>query len=102
MLTADDKNLTADNATLILITNKALTRLSSSLDKMVHQYQLEGEASIVRLEKIETILWTLTLLLLALEAALIFYPFTKLAIEKLHQITRELKFHEEYLETIIE
>ncbi|WP_081439402.1 EAL domain-containing protein [Methylotenera versatilis] len=105
LLAADDKNLTTDNATLLLITNTALTRLSSSLDKMVHQYQLEGEASIVRLEKIETLLWTLTLLLLAFEAALIFYPFTKftkLAIEKLHQITRELKFHEEYLETIIE
>ncbi len=72
---------------------------------MVHHYQLEGEASIVSLEKVETLLWTVTLILLALEAALIFYPFTKftkLAVEKLHQITRELKFHEEYLETIIE
>jgi diguanylate cyclase (GGDEF)-like protein/PAS domain S-box-containing protein len=105
LLASENKDLKIDNSKLLLITNTALTTLVSSLDNMVHQYQLEGEASINRLDKIETMLWLLTLVLLAVEASLIFYPFTKftkLAIDRLHQLTSELKFHKKNLEAMIE
>jgi diguanylate cyclase (GGDEF)-like protein/PAS domain S-box-containing protein len=105
LLATDNKNLTVDNLVLLYITNTASTTLLSSLDKMVHQYQLEGEASIISLDQIETILWSLTLLLLAFEAALIFYPFTKyikLVIGKMNRIMHELEFQEKHLEGIIE
>lgn len=101
LLATDSDKLSPDNAALRYITNTAPTTLVSSLDKAVHQYQLEGEASIKQLEKAETALWILTLLLLSLEAMLIFNPFIKhikVVINKLKRATDEILLNQETLE----
>ncbi|MDP2153939.1 MAG: diguanylate cyclase [Methylotenera sp.] len=101
LLATDSEKLATDNSALRYITNTAPTILVSSLDNAVHQYQLEGEASIKQLEKAETALWMLTLLLLSLEAILIFNPFIKhikKVIEKLQRATAEILEHQENLE----
>ena len=101
LLATDRDKLSPDNAALRYITNTAPTTLVSSLDKAVHQYQLEGEASIKQLEKAETALWILTLLLLSLEAMLIFNPFIKhikVVINKLKRATDEILLNQETLE----
>jgi len=101
LIATDRDKLSPDNAALRYITNTAPTTLVSSLDKAVHQYQLEGEASIKQLEKAETALWILTLLLLSLEAMLIFNPFIKhikVVINKLKRATDEILLNQETLE----
>ncbi|MDP2143479.1 MAG: EAL domain-containing protein [Gallionella sp.] len=101
LLLLDDDALTPDHPLLQYITQTAPTTLVSSLDRMVRQYQQEGEASVARLQKAETIFWLVTLLLLALEAALIFHPFTRHVrsiIARLQSVTGELSRHQEHLE----
>lgn len=105
LLLLDVNALTINNASLRYITNTATTSLLTSLDKMVYQYQIEGEASIKSLEKIETILWFFTMLLLMLEAVLIFRPIVKHiqnVIRKLQIKTDELQLHKEGLEEAVE
>lgn len=104
LLMQDDAELTPDNPLLGYITQTAPTTLVTSLDKMVQQYQLEGEASVGHLQQAESIFWVITLLLLILEAALIFRPFTthvKIIIGKLQNVTAELKVHQENLEELV-
>ena len=101
LIATDNDKLGIDNPALRYITLTAPTILVSSLDKAVHQYQLEGEASIKQLEKAETALWILTLLLLSLEAILIFNPFIKhikVVIDKLKNATDEILLNQETLE----
>jgi signal transduction histidine kinase len=59
------------------ITMTAPSQLLTSLDNVVKQYQLEGETSVRKLARAEMIFWLLTLLLLLMEALLIFHPFIK-------------------------
>jgi diguanylate cyclase (GGDEF)-like protein/PAS domain S-box-containing protein len=104
LLQLSDDTLTATNPLLQYITQNAPNTLVASLDQMVRQYQLEGEASVRRLQKAETIFWGVTLFLLALEAALIFHPFVrhiKFIISKLQGVTEELQFHQNQLEATI-
>ncbi len=104
VLLLDDDGLTADNPLLQYIAQNAPNNLVSTLDKMVRQYQLEGEASVTRLQMAETIFWGITLLLLALEAGLIFHPFVKhikVIIGKLQLVTEELELHERQLEETV-
>lgn len=101
LLTLDDDALTPDPPLLRHITLTAPTTLVSALDRMVRQYQQEGEASVGRLQKAETIFWLVTLLLLMLEAALIFHPFTRHIrniIDQLQSVTEELRLQHEHLE----
>ncbi|MCK9200392.1 MAG: EAL domain-containing protein [Gallionella sp.] len=101
LLLQDDAALMPDNPLLQYITRTAPTTLVYALDRMVQQYQLEGEASVARLQKAETIFWVVTLLLLILEAALIFHPFTRHVrniIGKLQSVTGELRLQQEHLE----
>ncbi|ACT48664.1 diguanylate cyclase domain-containing protein [Methylotenera mobilis] len=101
LIATDNDKLAIDNPALRYITLTAPTTLVSSLDKAVHQYQLEGEASIKRLEEAETALWIVTLLLLALEAMLIFHPFIKhikVVVGKLRRATDEILQNQETLE----
>jgi len=101
LLTLDDDALTPDHPLLQHITLTAPTTLVSALDRMVRQYQQEGEASVGRLQKAETIFWLVTLLLLMLEAALIFHPFTRHIrniIGQLQNVTDELRLQHEHLE----
>lgn len=104
LLMLNDDALTASNPLLQYITQNALSTLVAALDQMVRQYQLDGEASISRLQKAETVFWGATLLLLVLEAALIFHPFVKhvkIIIGKLQDVTEELQLHQDQLEETI-
>lgn len=98
----DDAELTGGtNPLLQVITKNAPTTLLASLDRMVSQYQLEGEAAVKRLQNAETIFWVMTLVLLALEAALIFHPFVKhikIIIGQLQHATEALQLHQDQLE----
>lgn len=104
LLLLNDDALTSTNPLLQYITQNAPNTLVAALDQMVRQYQSEGEASVRRLQKAETIFWAVTLLLLVLEAALIFHPFVKhvkFIIGKLQRVTEELQLHQEQLEEMI-
>jgi diguanylate cyclase (GGDEF)-like protein/PAS domain S-box-containing protein len=104
LLQQDDGTLTADDPRLRYITRTAPTTLVTALDRMVYQYQLEGEASIARLQKAETAFWAITLLLLVLEALLIFRPFTRhvrTIIAKLQSVTEQLQQHQGRLESMV-
>jgi diguanylate cyclase (GGDEF)-like protein/PAS domain S-box-containing protein len=104
LLLLDDSKLTTANPQLLYITKNAPTTLVAALDKMVSQYQTEGEESVSRLQKVETIFWAITLFLLALEAVLIFRPFVKhirAVLERLHSINDELQIHKDQLDKIV-
>ena len=105
LLLLDDGALTPGNPQLQYITKTAPNTLVSSLDLMVRQYQLEGESSVGRLQKAETIFWLVTLLLLMLEALLIFHPFVRhvrTIIGKLQSATDELQLHQGHLEELVQ
>ena len=105
LLELDDAALQTSNSLQQYITQNAPNILVKSLDQMVHQYQLEGEQAISRLEKAETIFWGITLLLLILEALLIFNPFARhlnAVIDKLQLVTNELQLHHLQLEEAIQ
>jgi diguanylate cyclase (GGDEF)-like protein/PAS domain S-box-containing protein len=104
LLELSDDALTATAPQLQYITQNAPNALVSALDRMVRQYQLEGEASVKRLQKAETIFWGVTLFLLFLEAVFIFHPFVKhvkFIIAKLHGVTDELRVHQDQLEETV-
>lgn len=101
LLKLRDNELNAAQPLLQYITTIASTTLVTSLDSMVRQYQLEGEAAIKNLENAETAFWLATLFLLMLEAALIFNPFIRQmrsVIKRLHKATEALQLHQEQLE----
>jgi len=103
-LLLDDDALTHDHLLLHEITQTAPGTLVEGLDRMVRQYQMEGEASVRQLQKAETVFWLVTLLLLMLEAQLIFRPFTqhvKAIIDRLNDATVELKLHQNHLEELV-
>lgn len=104
LLMERDDELNQDNLLLRYITETAPTTLVAALDEMVRLYQAEGEASVTRLQKAETVFWIITLLLLTLEALLIFRPFVRHVrsiIGKLQQVSDELKSHQEHLEELV-
>lgn len=104
LLELSDDALTATAPQIQYITQNAPNALVSALDRMVRQYQLEGEASVKRLQKAETIFWGVTLFLLFLEAVFIFHPFVKhvkFIIAKLHGVTEELQVHQDQLEETV-
>jgi diguanylate cyclase (GGDEF)-like protein/PAS domain S-box-containing protein len=51
--------------------------LEPMLDSAVDEYQKIGRAAIMKIERLETILWMSTLFMLLLEAGLIFYPLER-------------------------
>ncbi len=104
LLQLNDDALTPTNPQLQYITQNAPNTLVAALDQMVRQYQLEGEASVTRLQKVETMCWAVTLILLALEAMVIFHPFVKhlnTTIDKLKSVTEELQLHQDQLEETV-
>lgn len=101
LLKLPDNELRPDSPLLHYIITVSPSRLVASLDQMVGQYQREGEAAVSQLQKAETIVWLITLLLLVLEAAFIFHPFTRqirLVIGKLHGVTDRLRQSQDELE----
>ncbi len=105
LLASADAELTPANVHLTEVTRTAPGTLVRSLDEMVQLYQREGEASVASLQRAETLFWLLTLLLLLLEAALIFRPFTQHVmhvIGRLQAATLELQKHQDQLEALVE
>jgi diguanylate cyclase (GGDEF)-like protein/PAS domain S-box-containing protein len=101
LLQLPDEELRPDHPLLQYIITTSPSRLVSSLDKMVSQYQAEGEAAVSRLQKAETIVWLVTLLLLMMEAAFIFHPFARqirIVIGKLEGMTENLRRSQDELE----
>jgi signal transduction histidine kinase len=68
--------------------------LLQALDAMVWRYQREGQAAVRTLNRIETGVWLLTLVLLMLEALLIFRPFS----QRMRHLIGTLTTHLETLE----
>ena len=104
LLSQSDEALTSDSPLLQYINRTAPNLLVTSLDRMVHQYQLEGEASVRSLQRSETLIFLLTLLLLVLEGTLIFYPFTKQLkgiIGRFEKVRVELQNHHDTLEDVV-
>ena len=104
-LAQQDSLLTPDNPLLKKITEQATGKLLTHLDQMVNQYQTEGENAIKSLQKTETLVWMITLVLLFLEAALIFQPFARYIrniIKQLNQLTHDLRTHESQLEIMVQ
>jgi len=66
-----------DDPDLAFVTQTATGPLLQALDNMVLLHQQEGETRVAQLQRLETLFWLLTLLLLGLEAALIFRPVTR-------------------------
>ena len=105
LLKVPDEDLSPANPLLQYIIAVSPSRLVASLDQMVTQYQREGEASVSRLQRVETIVWLVTLLLLVLEAAFIFHPFVRqirIVIGKLHGVADRLRLSQEELEQRVE
>jgi diguanylate cyclase (GGDEF)-like protein/PAS domain S-box-containing protein len=101
LLRVPDAELRPDHPLVQYVITVSPSRLVSSLDKMVSQYQLEGETAVSRLQTAETIVWLITLLLLALEAAFIFHPFARqirIVIGKLEGVTESLRRSQDELE----
>ena len=105
LLALDDARLNHSTPELQYILRSAPTTLLKSLDQMVGQYQLEGETSVRRIQLLETTFWGITLLLLALEAWLIFRPIVthvRAMIGKLQHATDELQSHRGQLQQLVE
>ena len=101
LLQVPDEQLNPHHPHLQAIIAASPARLVASLDKAVTQYQREGEAAVKRLLRAETIVWLLTLLLLAIEANFIFRPFAnqiRVVIGKLQAMTETLRQSKEELE----
>lgn len=99
-----DEQIKDASPQLIDITQLASTTLLESLDKMVEQYQLEGDNSVRKIHYLGRLFWLMTLLLLILEVILIFNPFVKnlkKVIVRLEQVTNDLMFHRDHLEDIV-
>jgi diguanylate cyclase (GGDEF)-like protein/PAS domain S-box-containing protein len=61
----------------IYLTNYGPHVLEPMLDAAVDEYQKIGRAAIVKIERLETLLWMSTLFMLLLEAGFIFYPLER-------------------------
>ncbi|MGB0671135.1 MAG: ATP-binding protein [Rhodospirillales bacterium] len=79
--------LNASDADIRFVLATAPGPLLKRLDRMVTQYQVEGEAALKRLEKLEIGVLCLTLLTLLIEATLIFAPMVRLVSRQISQIT---------------
>ncbi len=104
LLHEPDARLMPSNPYVLELTQSAQHSLLAALDDMVALYQREGEAKVAQLETAETVFWVLTLLLLGLEAALIFRPFARHVqhiIGKLQATTAELTVHRTNLEGLV-
>ncbi|MBY0466303.1 MAG: diguanylate cyclase [Burkholderiales bacterium] len=73
-LAVPDAQRTSTHPALQALVATARGPLLPNLDRMVGQYQKEGEAAVAQVRLIETAIWLATLLLLVLEAVLIFHP----------------------------
>ncbi|MCW8835555.1 MAG: ATP-binding protein [Rhodospirillales bacterium] len=95
------KELSSDMLELRFISATANGPMLVGLEKIVAQYQAEGEAGFVQIYHLETLVVLLTLLTLTLEAFLIFRPMVRQVrnqIEQIEQIGEELRRARDTLE----
>jgi len=104
LLVTPNEELSRNSPLLRHVTTTATGTLLHDLDHMVSQYQQEGEQAVAQVQRAETIFWLVTLVLLALEALLIFHPFSrhvKLVIGRLQSVSKELRDHQDNLTELI-
>jgi PAS domain S-box-containing protein len=104
-LAVPDDQRTADHPALVALVDTARGPLLPNLDRMVGQYQKEGEAAVSQVRLIETTIWLATMLLLLLEAVLIFHPIVnhvKNVLARLQLSKAELVSHQEALAHTVE
>lgn len=105
LLSVDEAQLQPNNPQVSEITQMASHSLLVALDHAVSQYQMEGEQSVQQLQNAESLFWGVTLLLLSLEAILIFHPFVRHLrniIRQLRSVTEQLQIHKTDLEHIVQ
>lgn len=105
LLSVDEALLQPNNPQVHEITQMAGQSLLVALDQAVSQYQQEGEESVQQLQNAESFFWGVTLILLLLEAILIFQPFVKHLrniIRRLRSVTEQLQIHQTDLEHIVQ
>lgn len=96
-LAVPDAQRTSDHPALLAMVTTARGPLLPNLDRMVGQYQQEGEAAVAQVRRVETSIWLATMLLLVLEALLIFHPIVshvKRVLAKLQASKAELLAHQ--------
>lgn len=96
-LAVPDAQRTSDHPALLAMVDTARGSLLPNLDRMVGQYQQEGEAAVAQVRRVETSIWLATMLLLVLEALLIFHPIVnhvKRVLAKLQASKTELLDHQ--------
>lgn len=77
LLKEPGQKLTYNNPHLVYLQNAARGELLKSLDSVVKQYELEAQQHIKRLQFLEIIIVSLTLMLLLFEALFIFRPLVR-------------------------
>ncbi|NCA69580.1 MAG: response regulator [Sphingobacteriia bacterium] len=102
LLDAPDEHLSVNHPALRHILAIGPNALLAALDAMVWQYQREGEAAVAKLKRIETAVWLLTLLLLALEAGFIFRPFSRRVRQLVGQLNQAQRGLEQHRDTLAE
>jgi len=62
---------------IVILINQQAEPLLSDLNKVVHQYEVEGDQNLSDINQMEIIVWALTLFMLLVEAIFIFQPMVQ-------------------------
>ncbi|HEX8978823.1 MAG TPA: EAL domain-containing protein [Parasulfuritortus sp.] len=100
LLAEPDKSLTPGSALLLRIEGLSRADLLDALDAVVSQYQREEEASVQRLRMAEDSVWLFSILLLLVEAFLIFRPFARQMSRTITDL-ESTRNHKETLEDLV-
>jgi len=95
ILALPDEDITKDNPSVQYVLKVAPGELVNALDSMVKFYQEEGETAFLFLQKLEMIFLSLTILILSMEAFLIFRPMVRHVSNQMKQISTFSKEMEE-------
>ena len=93
LLQTSNPQIEQDHPALIEVLEIGPGRLLGALDRLVKQYQIEGEASVARIAMIEMMVWLMALSLLVLEVLFIFRPMVRHVVHYVGAIrTSEARF----------
>jgi len=106
------EDLTINSAAFLYLTTYGPHVLEPMFDSVVGELEAIGKESILRIEKLEKIIWITTLIVLILEASLIFYPLERQiarsvislqeSIEELEKTRQQLLNEQSILQHIID
>ncbi|MFK5915033.1 MAG: ATP-binding protein [Woeseiaceae bacterium] len=91
---SDINKLNANSIDYIYLTSYGPHILEPILDSAVSEYEKIGNASIYEIERIELIIWLITLLVLIVEAILIFNPLVKKVKLSINSLEKSVAAHE--------